>query len=249
MLCCRTESPLVHTIVERVFGFGEWTIVDEYAADGAYPAIIECWILSGRAEKIQLLANNRAIVFAGAFADADAIVGGGVARTVGGDREHHVESYKRVKVFPETSMRPWQIGEEVCTVPAEANAGIGESKWHVARHVICPFEVDKVGYGECITWPDYVFHRKTGNDVVVGSDMTESLVEPCEIRYPMWQHGQIMIPDEILPSCGGWIVNMAAGVPLAIPHGDESVGDVWDAPHEGGALGYDLHGFSLKFEV
>ena len=42
------ESPLIRLEIEGVFGFGEDTVMDEYAADGAYPAVVDCGVLPGR---------------------------------------------------------------------------------------------------------------------------------------------------------------------------------------------------------
>lgn len=54
-----------------------------------------------------------------------------------------------------------------------------------------------------------------------------------------------MIAGEIDPCCGGGIMYAPSGVPFAVPHGDESVGDVWIMPDQSDLLDDGLHGIGL----
>lgn len=75
-------------------------------------------------------------------------------------------------------------------------------------------------------------------------------VKVCVVRPPadiIRQCGRadrrgVLACNDVEPTGGCGIMPSVRGVPLAVPHGDEAIGDVWIMPDEDGVFDNDVHG-------
>ncbi len=83
-----------------------------------------------------------------------------------------------------------------------------------------------------------------------GGGEPRGAVEVCVVRPPadiIRQRGRVdrrgeLASNDVEPTCGYGIMSGVGGVPLAVPHGDETVGDVRIMPYEDGVFDNDVHG-------
>ena len=230
------EPQAVHRQIRGAFRVRERAVVDSGA--------IEARSHAGEVESVGDRAWNRDSSAANRVAD---LVGDGSGRRVNveGKRNRRLSDESCVRCFDpsgreqrESSLSCKRVVSEAATEHADVVAvDVGGRRIDgynelCVREALVHGELEcggksrrTIGAAACVDFPVVAAAGKRTRDVL--RSVGEEFVEPCAVRG----------------------VNAAAGVPFAVPVGDESVGYVGYLPHEGGALGYDLHGFSLKFKV